>query len=238
MPERVALLSGYRRGVPSTLIFDADDTLWENNVLFERVVEDFFAWLAHPEEAHARRVREEIETVNIGLHGYGSAVFLRSLHECVTHVRGRDVSEAERLEIGELAAALLQQRELELLPGVAEVLTELGTRHDLRLMTKGDPTEQLAKVELSGLAHHFTTAHVVARKDAATYASLVAELSLEPSATWMIGNSPRSDILPARAAGLNAVFVPHPHTWAHEEAEVDDPAVLTVASLRDLPKHF
>ncbi|GAA2562370.1 HAD family hydrolase [Pseudonocardia hydrocarbonoxydans] len=220
-----------------TLIFDADDTLWENNVLFERVSEDFFAWLAHPDEAHARAVRADIEDVNIAQHGYGSAVFLRSLHDCVTHLRGRPVTDAERSEIAELAAALVQQQ-LELLPGVEDVLDELGSRHDLRLMTKGDPVEQERKVEISGLARHFRSVHVVARKDVVTYRGLAAELALDPSTTWMIGNSPRSDILPARAAGLNAVFVPHPYTWAHEHAEVDDPAVLTVGSLRELPEHF
>ncbi|MBW0116299.1 HAD family hydrolase [Pseudonocardia abyssalis] len=220
-----------------TLIFDADDTLWENNVLFERVSEDFFAWLAHPDDAHARAVRAEIETANIALHGYGSAVFLRSLHDCVTHLRGRPATDAERAEVAALATALLQH-ELELVPGVADVLAELGTRHELRLMTKGDPVEQQRKIEVSGLAGHFRSTHVVARKDVATYRALAGELALDPSTTWMIGNSPRSDILPARAAGLNAVFVPHPYTWAHEEAEIDDPAVLTVDSLHDLPVHF
>lgn len=220
-----------------TLVFDADDTLWENNVLFERVSEDFFAWLAHPDAAHARAVREEIETANIAAHGYGSAVFLRSLHDCVSHLRGRPATDAERAEVAELAAALLQH-ELELLPGVEDVLAELGTRHELRLMTKGDPVEQQRKVEISGLAGHFRSVHVVPRKDVATYRALAGDLALDPSTAWMIGNSPRSDILPARAAGLNAVFVPHPCTWAHEDAEIDDPAVLTVGSLRDLPKHF
>ncbi|MHA6783741.1 HAD family hydrolase [Pseudonocardia saturnea] len=220
-----------------TLIFDADDTLWENNVLFERVRDDFFAWLAHPDEAHARAVREEIETANVALHGYGSAVFLRTLHECAAQLRGRSVTPAERAAIDELAAAFARH-ELELVPGVDEVLTKLGTRHELRLMTKGDPVEQQAKIVASGLAGHFRSVHVVARKDVATYRALAVELALDPSTTWMIGNSPRSDILPARAAGLNAVFVPHPHTWEHEEAEVDDPHVLTVGSLRDLPEHF
>ncbi len=147
-----------------TLIFDADDTLWENNALFERVVEP--------------------------------------------------------------------------VPGVDEVLTDLGTRHELRLMTTGDPVEQQAKIAVSGLAGHFRSVHVMGRTDVATYRAPAAELALVPSTTWMIGNSPRFDTLPARAAGLNAVFVPHPHTWEHEEAGVDDPEVLTVGSLRDLPEHF
>jgi putative hydrolase of the HAD superfamily len=220
-----------------TLIFDADDTLWENNVLYERVARDFFAWLAHPDEAHARAVREDVERANVATHGYGTAVFLRTLHDTVERLRDRPPTPAERAEVDALAAALAHH-EMELVPGAAEVLAALGRRHDLRLLTKGNPAEQQAKIDASGLAGHFTSVHIVAEKNAGTYRGLVAELSLRPAETWMIGNSPRSDVLPARAAGLHAVYVPNPHTWAHELAVIDDPAVVTVASLRDLPTLF
>lgn len=220
-----------------TLIFDADDTLWENNAVFERVASDFFAWLAHPDEAHARAVHLEVERANVAAHGYGTRVFLRSLADVTERLRGRPVSAEEQAGIDGLAAALAWE-ELELTPGVDEVLTELGARHDLRLLTKGRPEEQNLKIEVSGLARYFTSTHVVPEKDPATYRALVDELGLTPSTTWMIGNSPRSDVLAARAAGLNAVFVPHPSTWVHEHAEIDDPEVRTVASLRDLPALF
>jgi putative hydrolase of the HAD superfamily len=220
-----------------TLIFDADDTLWENNAVYARVAEEFFDWLAHPDTAHARAVHLEVERMNVAAHGYGTRVFLRSLRDCAERVRERPLSAAEQAEIDALAAALAW-KELDLVPGVEEVLADLGSRHDLRLLTKGRPEEQNLKIEMSGLAHHFTTTHVVPEKDPATYRALVAELGLEPSTTWMIGNSPRSDVLAARAAGLGAVYVPHPSTWVHEEAEIDDPEVRTVASLRELPALF
>ena len=220
-----------------TLIFDADDTLWENNAVYARVAEEFFDWLAHSDTAHARAVHLEVERMNVAAHGYGTRVFLRSLRDCAERVRERPLSAAEQAEIDALAAALAW-KELDLVPGVEEVLADLGSRHDLRLLTKGRPEEQNLKIEMSGLAHHFTTTHVVPEKDPATYRALVAELGLEPSATWMIGNSPRSDVLAARAAGLGAVYVPHPSTWVHEEAEIDDPEVRTVASLRELPALF
>jgi putative hydrolase of the HAD superfamily len=220
-----------------TLIFDADDTLWENNAVYARVAEEFFDWLAHPDTAHARAVHLEVERMNVAAHGYGTRVFLRSLRDCAERVRERPLSAAEQAEIDALAAALAW-KELDLVPGVEEVLADLGSRHDLRLLTKGRPEEQNLKIQMSGLAHHFTTTHVVPEKDPATYRALVAELGLEPSATWMIGNSPRSDVLAARAAGLGAVYVPHPSTWVHEEAEIDDPEVRTVASLRELPALF
>ena len=220
-----------------TLIFDADDTLWENNAVYERVAADFFAWLAHPDAAHARAVHLDVERANVAAHGYGTQVFLRSLRDCTERLRGRQLTAAEQAEIGPLSAALAW-KELDLVPGVDEVLTELGARHDLRLLTKGRPEEQHLKMEMSGLAHHFVTTHVVPEKDPGTYRALVAELGLAPSRTWMIGNSPRSDVLAARAAGLGAVLVPHPSTWVHEHAEIDDPEVRTVASLRELPALF
>lgn len=224
-------------GVGLTLIFDADDTLWENNAVYERVAEDFFGWLAHPDEAHARAVREEIERENVASHGYGTVVFLRTLRDCVERLRDRPLTGAERAEIDGLAEALAWCQ-VELTAGVEAVLTELGSRHELRMLTKGRPAEQQAKIDVSGLAPHFTSTHIVAEKDPDTYRGLLADLALAPSSTWMIGNSPRSDIVAARAAGLNAVFVPHPHTWALEHAEFDDPGVLTLGALTELTRHF
>jgi len=192
---------------------------------------------AHAALEAARAVHRDVERANVAAHGYGTQVFLRSLRDCTQRLRERPLTPAEQAEIDLLSAALAW-KELDLVPGVDEVLTELGSRHDLRLLTKGRPEEQHLKIEMSGLAHHFTTTHVVPEKDPQTYRTLVAELDLAPSRTWMIGNSPRSDVLAARAAGLNAVLVPHPSTWVHEHAEIDDPEVRTVGSLWELPALF
>jgi putative hydrolase of the HAD superfamily len=223
------------------LIFDADDTLWENNVLFERVVDAYLDWLAHPtlDRSATRAVLDEVERANVLVHGYGSASFLRSLHDCFERLSERPATDAEAREIEELAAALVFD-EVELVPGVASTLAELGARYDLVLLTKGGPVEQQRKIDASNLAHHFTSVHIVAEKRADTYRALVAELGLVPASTWMIGNSPRSDILPARAAGLGAVFIPNPHTWALEEEELDpaDEGVLHLRHFRELTEHF
>jgi putative hydrolase of the HAD superfamily len=224
-----------------TLVFDADDTLWENNVLFERVIDAYLDWLAHPtlDRAATRAVLDEVERANVGVHGYGTASFLRSLHDCFERLSERPVTAAEAREIEELAAALVFD-EVELVPGVAETLAELGGRHELLLLTKGEPAEQQRKIDASNLAHHFASTHVVAEKDIGTYRSLVAEQGLVPGVTWMIGNSPRSDILPARAAGLSAVFIPNPHTWVLEHDELDpaDRGVLHLNHFRELAEHF
>jgi putative hydrolase of the HAD superfamily len=227
--------------VRQTLVFDADDTLWENNVLFERVIDAYLDWLAHPtlDRAATRAVLDEVERANVGVHGYGSASFLRSLHDCFERLSERPASAAEASEIEELAASLVFH-EVELVPGVAATLTELGSRHELLLLTKGEQAEQQRKIDASGLAHHFRSLHIVAEKREPTYRELVAEQGLEPSASWMIGNSPASDILPARAAGLGAVFIPNPHTWVLEEGELDptDDRVLHLKSFPELVEHF
>ncbi|GAA5121467.1 HAD family hydrolase [Pseudonocardia adelaidensis] len=227
--------------VRQTLLFDADDTLWENNVLFERVIDAYLDWLAHPtlDRAATRAVLDEVERANVVVHGYGSASFLRSLHDCFERLSERPANPAEAREIEELARALVFD-EVELVPGVAETLVELGDRHDLLLVTKGEPAEQQRKIDASNLAHHFASIHIVAEKHPGTYRSLVAEHELVPATTWMIGNSPRSDILPARAAGLNAVFIPSPHTWVLEEDELDpaDRGVVHLKHFRELTEHF
>ncbi|HKC28811.1 MAG TPA: HAD family hydrolase [Jatrophihabitans sp.] len=224
-----------------TLIFDADDTLWENNVIFERVVDDFIDWVAHPtlEPAAVRALLAEIEEANIVAHGYGSKVFLRSLAECFTRLTERPLGDAERARMDEFTAAFASGK-VELLPDVAAVLDELGQRHELYLMTKGADEEQQRKIDASGLAAHFAGVDIVPSKDPDTYRSVVARRGLASERTWMIGNSPKSDILAARAAGLRAVFIPNPNTWAHEHAELDmtDAGILHLQGFGQLTAHF
>ncbi|MFC9882499.1 HAD family hydrolase [Streptomyces libani] len=223
------------------LIFDADDTLWENNVIFERVIDEFLEWMTHPglDRAEVRAVLDGIEAANAPKLGYGSKVFLHSLGECVAQLRGRAATAEESARIAGWAAAFAGDR-VELIPGVAETLAELARRHDLLLLTKGDTEEQERKVAASGLTRHFRGVHIVAEKNIATYEQLKRAYDLVPDSTWMIGNSPKSDILPARSAGLNAVFIPHEHTWVLEHSELDpaDDKVLRLPAFADLLHHF
>jgi putative hydrolase of the HAD superfamily len=221
-----------------TLIFDADDTLWENNIYFERATDAFLDYLAHSQLSHvqARAILNEIQRGN----GYGTAAFARSLEEAFRHLAERDVAPADLAYIHSLAREV-RRHPLELLPGVAETLTALGARHRLILLTKGAEDEQRLKIEASGLEPHFAQALIVAEKTAATYTALVRDLPLDPAHTWMIGNSPRSDINPALAAGLHAVYIPHPYTWhlEHEEVQpVADRTLLKLPHFADLQRHF
>jgi putative hydrolase of the HAD superfamily len=224
-----------------TLIFDADDTLWENNILFERVIDDFTGWLAHPtlDPSEIRAIFDEIEAANTVAHGYGSTVFLGSLRDCFARLSERPADEAERRQIEELATALVSG-DVELMPGVAATLAELGARHDLLLMTKGETLEQQRKIDVSGLGHHFGATHIVAEKDVGAYRRLIAAHDLDTRRSWMIGNSPKSDIIPARAAGLGAVYIPNDNTWVLEHAALDtaDPGLVRISAFTELVTLF
>lgn len=225
-----------------TLVFDADDTLWSNNIRFERVVHDYLDWLAHPtlDRDALYALLLDIEAANSAVHGYGTKVFLRSLHDLFERLRERPADDRERAEIAELAAALADHR-VEPMPGVAETLRELGDRHRLALLTKGAVEEQQGKIDASGLASLFALGtHIVKEKHVEAYRGLAGQLGLDPATTWMIGNSPKSDILPARAAGWRAVHIPDENGWALEHAELDpaDAGVLRLGSFTDLLLHF
>jgi putative hydrolase of the HAD superfamily len=223
------------------LIFDADDTLWEFNHLFERVIDEYLEWLAHPTQStdEIRAMLLDIEAANAAEHGYGTQVFLRSLRDCFLHLNERPATDEEQAAIEALAVPLLEHH-VTPLPGVVETLTVLGTRHRLLLLTKGATHEQQRKIDSSALAPHFEHVHIVAEKDVETYRDLTRRHDLDPAASWMIGNSPKSDVAPARAAGLRAVYIPNVNTWALEHAELDpaDRGILQLRAVRDLLEHF
>ena len=223
------------------LIFDADDTLWENNVLFERAIDDFVDWVDHPtlDPVAIRGILLDIERANAASHGYGSKVFLRSLHQCFERLAERPVSAADAADIATLTERLANH-EMELIPDVAATLTELGRRHDLLLLTKGDPEEQHRKIDVSGLAHHFRATVVVTEKEPSVYEALVRDHALDPARAWMIGNSVKSDVNPALAVGLGAVFIPNAHTWVLEHAELTDGGsrLLQLDRFAQLTAHF
>jgi putative hydrolase of the HAD superfamily len=203
------------------LMIDADDTLWENNIYFERAFEEFVEYLAHSSlsPSEVRDVLDEIELANARIHGYGSLNFGRNLRQCFQHLVEREVLEEDLRTVMGFAERILECP-TEVIAGVPETLEHLSSRHDLTLFTKGHPEEQKLKIDRSGLAHFFHHTAIVKEKDAKAYQSLVAERGMDPASTWMIGNSPKSDINPALQAGLNAVFVPHANTWALEKQEI------------------
>jgi putative hydrolase of the HAD superfamily len=224
------------------LLIDADDTLWENNIYFERAIANFISFLNHHEYTpdQVREVLWEVERESIREHGYGMNSFAASLVKCFEQLSVEPLTAALHDTIRGFAYAIAEHP-MEILPEVPETLGELAMRHHLFCMTKGNILEQTGKFERSGLKQHFTAIEVVAEKDAPTYDSVVEKYGLIREQTWMIGNSPSSDINPALQAGLHAVFVPHTNTWMLERGEVrpeiGNGKLLQVASfghLRDL----
>jgi putative hydrolase of the HAD superfamily len=220
------------------LLIDADDTLWENNIYFERAIHDFISFLNHSRLTHeeVRVVLDDVER----LMGYGSANFTRSLVETYRRLAEGDPQDADVQQVRQFGERIRLQP-LQLIDGVEETLDYLAARHELILLTKGDHEEQRLKVERSGIAGHFGQVVIVPEKDVATYRRVTGELEVDPQDAWMVGNSPRSDINPALAAGLNAAYIPHPHTWHFEHEEVQhagDRRVLTLASFAELRAYF
>ncbi|HUH61989.1 MAG TPA: HAD hydrolase-like protein [Terracidiphilus sp.] len=205
-----------------TLLIDADDTLWENNVYFERAIAAFISYLDHHEysPAEVRKALNAVERETILARGYGLTSFTHSLVTCFERLSPEPVTEERRQRVLSFARSIAEQ-EIELLPGVPETLVELATRHHLILMTKGNQAEQADKLARSGLAAHFAAVEIVKEKDPPTYHEVIARHELAPHTSWMIGNSPKSDINPALAAGLHAVFLFHKDTWMLEHAEID-----------------
>ena len=226
----------------SVLIFDADDTLWENNIYFEQAFDGFVEFLGHSSltPPQVRDVLNEIELVNSRIHGYGSLNFGRNLQQAYQHLAEREIRPDDLEHVMSLAERILRQP-IELIEGVEETLEDLAQRHKLALFTKGHPDEQRMKVDRSGLGRHFSHTAIVKEKDSEAYLRLIAENAFSAGKTWMIGNSPKSDINPALDAGLGAVLVPHARTWVLERQELRAPAgarFLRVERFADLKKHF
>jgi len=223
------------------LLIDGDDTLWENNIYFERAIEAFIDFLAHSSmtRAQVRAALDEIEGMNVRVHGYGTASFTKNLRQTYERLAERDLRPDDIEHVVQLGQRIASQP-VTLLPDVAETVGELAARHDLMLLTKGHPEEQRLKIERSGLEGLFTATAVVHEKADDTYRSIVQERQLDPARTWMIGNSPRSDINPALRAGLNAVFIPHEHTWRLEKEEVVPAGgrLLILQRFGELRAHF
>jgi putative hydrolase of the HAD superfamily len=232
------------KSLPSqTLLIDADDTLWENNIYFERAITRFISFLNH-HEFSAEQVREVINDVErecILKHGYGLHSFAHALVDTFERLSVEPVTPELHAQIHSFAHSIADQP-LENLPEVPETLQYLSKHHHLILMTKGALAEQTGKVERSDLKKYFAAVEIVAEKDPAAYARVVEKHELDLAATWMVGNSPKSDINPALAAGLHAVFVPHGNTWILEHEEVN-PApppqkLLIVGRFAELRDHF
>jgi putative hydrolase of the HAD superfamily len=224
-----------------TFLVDADDTLWENNVFFEQAIAEFVARMEPLgySAAYVRRILNEIERRNIRQHGYGVGSFRRSLEETYRRLAG-DLARPDEWAWIRQRARELEHSPPRILEGVPETLAFLTRRHRLILFTKGEPAEQAAKIERSGLVSYFEAVEITPEKDPASYRRVVHQYKIVKGNAWMIGNSPRSDVNPALEAGLNAVFIPHRMTWEleHDQLTSGLGRLLVLSAFRDLRRHF
>lgn len=216
--------------------FDGDDTLWHSETEFA-VTQTMFCELLAPHVPDASINLEArlvaTEGANLEVFGYGVKGFTLSMIETALEVSEGQVPASVIRTLLDRGKAMLSHP-VELLDGVAEVIDALSGRYRLVLVTKGDLMHQESKVAGSGLAERFDHIEIVAEKDPATYARILARHGIEPASFVMVGNSVRSDVLPVIAIGGRAVHIPYHLTWEHEHA-VHDGDVPTLASVKELP---
>ena len=230
----------WRADAPLNLIFDADDTLWDSNIHFLEAFEAFVEAIAalgvdtHRDSVKAAVREAELELIKT--HGYGRRPYVIALERSIIRLAPELHHEPLRREVERIGAHLIE-RHCDLLPGVEETVPQLAERHRLMLFTKGQRDEQLRKLDRSGLARYFSRVETPREKNPDSFHRLVLDAGLDRERSFMIGNSPRSDINPALRAGLRAaIYIPHPHTWELEEEELDatDPRIIELPTFRAL----
>lgn len=218
--------------------FDADDTLWHNETIFERVQERYRRLLSEYHDAAAvDRTLLATEKRNIEHYGYGVKGFTLCAIETAIELTKGKISAQEIHTLIELGREMLAHP-VELLDGVAETLSALAQSHQLLVITKGDLVDQQRKLVKSGLASFFSDVEIVSEKDTATYANILRRQGVEPVEFLMVGNSLKSDVLPVLAVGAAAAHVPYKVTWALEHSDRVPHAperFFKLGSIRELP---
>lgn len=216
---------------------DADDTLWHNMRFFAAAEEAFVAMLAPFADAGiARETLAATEIRNLPLYGYGAKSFTLSMIETALELGGETLPARAVREILSAGRALLAHP-VELLDDIEDTLDRLAAHARLVLVTKGDLLHQEMKLAASGLGSRFHGVEIVSDKKVATFAQLFDRYGVAPERALMAGDSMRSDVLPALAAGAWAAYVPQDGAWSHEAAPPPEDAARfrELASLADLP---
>jgi len=219
--------------------FDADDTLWNSEIYFQRAHAEFEKILGGYIDVSDVRVHDRLlntERVNIQLFGYGAKGMTLSMVETAVALTDARITGADIHRIVELGKGILRQP-VELLPGVREAVTAVAARYRIVMITKGDLFHQERKVAESGLAELFHRIEIVSEKDQHSYARLLREFEVPAGAFAMVGNSLKSDIAPVLALGGWGVHVPYHITWDLEHAELDTshPRLAVLTALDQVP---
>lgn len=221
----------------TTVGLDADDTLWHNETIFRLTHDRFVDLLSdHADRTTLEARLAETEARNLRLYGYGVKGFTLSMIETAMDLTG---GEAPASVVREILAAGRDMlgHPVEPLPGVDEALAALASAYRLVLITKGDLLDQERKLAASGLGDLFAAVEIVSEKDRASYERVFTRHGTGPEQAAMAGNSMKSDVLPALAAGAWGVHIPYVITWAHElaDAPVDHPRYGALETISQLP---
>lgn len=219
------------------IAFDADDTLWDNEIYFRESEQKFYELMSdfQPKEVLEKQLYET-EIRNIALYGYGIKSFTLSMIETigvVTHNSAPYETVKKAMEIGreQISAPVT------LLPDVVETLDRLAAskKYRILLVTKGDLLDQQRKLQRSGLGNYFSNVEILSDKRAEDYQALCARLQCKPEKMMMVGNSLKSDVLPIVSLGGYGVYVPYQTTWQHEVAEkIEHPNFYEITRLEEL----
>jgi putative hydrolase of the HAD superfamily len=221
-----------------TIAFDADDTLWHNEIYYTNVKDKFkelFSGIRSPEWI-SKKI-DEVELENFNYYGYGIKGFALSLIETAVDLNEGEVQGQQIKEIITSIKGMLMA-EVPLMDHAADTVGELAPKYDLMIITKGDTFEQKRKVARSGLAEYFRFTEVVVEKNIRTYQALLKRYHIKPEQFMMVGNSLRSDIAPVLSIGGTAVYIDYPSTWFHETTFIPAKAnreYLEIEHLGQLP---
>ncbi|MCA0022717.1 HAD family hydrolase [Mesorhizobium sp. B264B1A] len=227
-----------KTGELTTIGFDADDTLWQNEQFFRMTEKRFAAMLAdHGEEEHISARLLEAERRNLAVYGFGIKGFTLSMIETAIEVTQARVPASVISEILGAGREMLSHP-IEVLPHARETVERLAGAYRLVLITKGDLFDQERKLAGSGLGDLFDAIEIVSDKNAATYARVFSRHGDGPARSMMVGNSLKSDVVAAIEAGGWGVHVPHELTWVleHVEAPIAEPRFRQISDLGQLPE--
>ena len=216
--------------------FDADDTLWVNEPLFQETEKQFCEILEpYFQEIETHKELFKTEMQNLEMYGYGVKGFVLSMIETALRISDNKISTLEINEIIKIGKNLLNQPVV-LLDSVEIVLQQLHPNYKLILATKGDLLDQERKLNKSGLAKYFHHIEIMSDKHENNYLKLITHLDIAPKNFIMIGNSVKSDILPVINIGASAIHVPFETTWLHEKIheKTDNNKFITVTKIADV----